>query len=323
MNFFNTSTDNGILSRISNGVTDTFNQFNQPTQYGISGQPSGFLQTNTIIAKFVFLIIVIIGFLFLLNLGINFMNYLFSANDNPYLVYGMQDGNKAVIIPQDPNASDFVPILRSNNEASGIEFTWSVWLYVADIASANDLAPKATAVGGGTDVYCSGANLNREYQHIFNKGDRYYGADGVASVNNAPGVYLSTKTNEIRILMNTINADVVDAIDVDNIPIKKWFHLAIRMKNTIMDVYINGVIAQRKVMSNLPKQNYEDLNICQNGGFAGNLSNLRYYRHAMNVFELNSIVNYGPNMMSNDDTKNKTGDSHYLSKYWYSYNAGK
>jgi len=320
MSFFNTSNNNGILSRISNGVTDTFNQFNQPTQYGISGQPTGFLQTNTIIAKFVFLIIVIIGFLFLLNLGINFMNYLFAPTDNPYLVYGLQDGHKGVIIPQDPNASDFVPILRSNNEDSGIEFTWSVWLNISDIAIANNLAPIATAAGGGNEEYSSGANLKRTYQHIFNKGDRYYNVDtGVASVNNAPGVYLSTKTNQIRIMMNTIES-TPDYIDVDNVPIKKWFHLAVRMKNTIMDVYINGVIAQRKAMTNLPKQNYEDLNICQNGGFAGNLSNLRYYRHALNVFELNSIVNYGPNMMSSDDNKNKYGDSHYLSKYWYSYN---
>jgi hypothetical protein len=68
-------------------------------------------------------------------------------------------------------------------------------------------------------------------------------------------------------------------LDVTNIPLKKWFHLAIRIQNTVMDVYINGVITARKVLAEVPKQNYNNVNVGYNSGFSGQLSNLCYYSH--------------------------------------------
>lgn len=116
-----------------------------------------------------------------------------------------------------------------------------------------------------------------------------------------------------------VSDDKNDTITINNIPIKKWFHLAIRVKNTVMDVYVNGVIAQRQVLSNLPKQNYESVYVAQQGGFTGSISNLRYYQYALNVFEINNIVNYGPNMNIAKSSPS-TNDYHYLSKNWYYYN---
>jgi hypothetical protein len=61
-----------------------------------------------------------------------------------------------------------------------------------------------------------------------------------------------------------------------------------RVENTLMDVYVNGTITSTKFTA-VPKQNYNDVQICQNGGFEGNLSNLRF-SHALSAFEINNIV---------------------------------
>jgi hypothetical protein len=38
-----------------------------------------------------------------------------------------------------------------------------------------------------------------------------------------------------------------------------------RVENTLMDVYVNGTITSTKFTA-VPKQNYNDVQICQNGG---------------------------------------------------------
>jgi hypothetical protein len=109
---------------------------------------------------------------------------------------------------------------------------------------------------------------------------------------------------------------ITEYMDVQNIPIKDvWVNIMIRLQNKIMDIYVNGVITKRLVFNNVPIQNYDDVWVCQNGGFNGKLSNLRYFNHALNVFEINSIVSSGPNLYE------MTGPhfvQNYLSNSWYS-----
>ena len=300
--------NDGVVN-IKNSVSNTLQQFSQQAQTGL-GASTQFLQSNSIIAKFAFLILVLILFMFLLYLGIIMLNYFFSSNNNPYLVYGMIDGTYTTIVTQDPANANSIFIKRSNNEQSGLEFTWSVWLYVNDVQN--------TSSGGASTM--NTVNNTKFYHNIFNKGDTYYDkVTGLASVNNAPGLYLQDGTNSLLAIVDTVvEQDPVTTINIPNIPIRKWFHVAIRVKNTIVDVYINGVVAERLLLANAPKQNYENVNICANGGFAGNLSNLRYFSSALNVFDINSIVSYGPNTTSAIGSS-KSG-TNYLSSYWYSYN---
>jgi hypothetical protein len=182
------------------------------------------------------------------------------------------------------------------------------------------------------------------YKHIFNKGDANWDGNGVASVNNAPGLYLDTKyesTNSIgtpggaspmmapnspqtavlHFVMNTVsNTNPIQPLDISNVPIKKWFHCAIRMQNTTMDVYINGVVTGRLVLNDVPKQNYDNVNICKNGGFNGQIADLQYYDRALSVFEINNIVIWGrnTNASSSTGTSDGTGFPYYLSSAWYS-----
>lgn len=290
------------IQNVQNNVSNSLSQFSQQAQTGV-GASSQFLQSNTIIAKIAFLILVLFGFIFLMYLGIYLIFYFTATNkSNPYLINGMISGTTPMVIPQDPSQKNAVIIERSNNQTTGLEYTWSFWIFITDLP-ASESPPK--------------------YQHIMNKGNNSYDATGLATVNNAPGIYLTTDNStqaKLHIIIDTVVAtDTNTSIDIPNVPIKKWVHVAVRIKNTIMDVYVNGVIASRLLLTNLAKQNYEDVFVCQNGGFAGNLSSLRYYSSALNVFDINSIVAYGPNIKSVVNLSTGIG-ANYLSSNWYSYN---
>ena len=290
------------INTLKTNVNESVSGFSQKAEAGL-GASTQFLQSNTIIAKFAFIILIVIVFVFLLALGIMLIQYFSSPASIPFLVKGMIDGTNAKIISQDPSRVDSVPIYRSNNQSTGLEFTWSVWLFVNDL---------------GTET---------KYQHIFNKGDSIYGPNGISKVNNAPGLYLgnngSTKLtkNNLHVVMDTNNLRDSAVLDIDNIPLRKWVHIAVRLENTIMDVYVNGVISGRTVLTSVPKQNYNDLNLCQNGGFSGKMSNLRYYSYGLNVFEINGIVAYGPDTSTSDLSSvgnSANGVYTYLSNSWYS-----
>lgn len=263
---------------------------------------SGFLDANGLIAKFAFLVLAIIVFLVALNLGIRLIYYFMNPQSSyVYLIKGMKDGTRGTTISQDPSISTSI-VNRSNNQTSGIEFTWSVWLMLT-----------------GFQI-----NTTTAYQPIFVKGGGTYNSAGVSAISNGPGVYFSTgKKNSIRILMDTVSTTTANEvapspniIDIPNIPINKWFHLAVRCQNKYLDVYMNGIVAYRKDLNNIPLQNYNNVEVCQNGGFIGKISNLVYYNRSLNIIDINSIVYTGP------DTTNAEPDigvygGEYLSTLWY------
>jgi len=279
-------------------VNSSLTQFSQKATAGV-GASQQFLNSNTIIAKFAFVILIILLFLFLLGLGINIIQYFMNPSNNPYLIKGMISGSDGQVVSQDPSQKSAISLKRSNNQKTGLEFTWSVWLYISDLENSN------TATAAPT-----------KYQHVFSKGDSTWGANGIASVNNAPGLYIQPGNNGFHIVMNTVGGP--DAIvDISNIPIKRWVHVAIRAENTMLDVYINGVLRERVVLQYVPKQNYNDVLVCQHGGFNGNLSNLRYYDKALNVIQLSNIVYWGPNLSASSSTNTTKGGFDYLSSTWY------
>jgi len=288
------------MDNLSKNVANTISDFSDRANVNVDASTE-YLSSNTLIAKFAFLILVIIVFLFLLNLGITIIQYFYRPSNDPYLIKGMTPGNNPVTIHQDPNNTQSILINRSNNESTGLEFTWSVWLHI------NELEDNKTI-----------------YQHIFNKGDTSFSNIGIANINNGPGLYLINKNSsqnvgsaELRVVMDSNNKSENNFIDIKDVPLKKWVHVAIRMQNTILDVYINGIVAGRLTMTDVPKQNYNNVNVNQNYGFKGSLSNLQYYNRALNVFELNSVVSSGPSLETYLPVESPQYFG-YLSQLWYS-----
>ena len=60
----------------------------------------------------------------------------------------MVDAKHQIVFPQDPSNNDAVTIYRSINENQGIEFTWSVWIFINNLQY-----------------------LEGQYKHIFHKGN--------------------------------------------------------------------------------------------------------------------------------------------------------
>ena len=255
-----------------------------------------FLTDSDPFSKFVFLILLLIGFIVALNIMMMLMNYLFHST-SPYLVKGMVPGNVSMVIQQDPSISGAVPIERSENK-DGIEFTWSVWVNINDIGKTN------------------------QYQHIFHKGEQNIDTEtGLNFPNNAPGMYISPNTNELVVIMNTY-AVINEEIKIPNFPMNKWVHVVIRvMKNNALDVYINGSLAKRHILSSVPKQNYGNVYVASNGGFTGNLSNLRYFKYAVQPGELLSITDAGPDLTVNSNSVALKSMPPYLSMQWYTDNV--
>jgi hypothetical protein len=289
------------VSDLKENVTSNFNEFSTQAAAG-AGASAQYLQSNTIVAKFAFLILVIVGFLFLLNLGIVLVQYFLNPSSSPYIVKGMINGQNGKTFTQDPTKGNVATIIKqSNNQLTGIEFTWSVWIYI------NDLGSNST-----------------KYQFIFNKGDLNFGSNNKTQINNGPGLYISPSNGEtakLHVIMDTSDTKGIDNyINIDRIPMRKWVNVVIRLENTTVDVYINGTISGRLNLPLVPKQNYNDVNVCQGGGFNGSLSDLRYFDHALNIVEINNIYYWGPNLNSSDQPSSSSASGNYLSSLWYSNN---
>ena len=291
---------------------------------GPAGVGSDFMESNGLLAKFAFIIFVLIIFLFLFKVGVQALGYFMGPSKSPFIVYGKLDGTNAVTIPQDPGNTSSVQVLRSNNQPNGAEFTWSIWLYLnqpaKDISYCYPIFYKGPVYG--SDSFSNGpitTEASRSTSGNYSKN----GSNVGISPTNGPGMYVSCGADGVAHLLfyqDDIDNTTQKPIIVDNVPLQKWIHVAFRLENTLLDVYINGNINNRFKMSYAPKINYYDIQICPNGGFSGFLSNLRYYDYALSVFDINNIVMFGPNTANSklsSDYQNANGDYSYLSTKWY------
>ena len=255
-------------------------------------------ESTSVITKLAFFLIVLFAFIILMRAGISVLSYLLKPTDSPHLIDGMVDATQMIVFPQDPNASGAKTIYRSVNAHDGLEFTWSVWIFIDNLQQ-----------NGGS------------YRHIFSKGNSDMGDNGMIQPNNAPGLYIAPNTNALVIVMNTYNVINEETL-IPDIPLNKWINVIIRCQNTTLDVYINGIISRSIHLLGVPKQNYGDVYVAMNGGFDGNVSNLWYYNYALSTMEIQRIASKGPNTrMIGGNGMNDTFFN-YLSMRWFFTGAG-
>lgn len=242
--------------------------------------------------------IALVGFMYLLRYIV--IQYYNSVNKSPYLVSGTKSGKHTVVIYQDPDSINYIPINRSENE-DGMEFTYSFWILIMDVS------------------YRPG-----QWKHVFHKGG------STSYPNRAPGVWLHPTKNSIRVYMNTFN-DPLEYVDVDNIPVKKWVCIQVVLQNInshrdepkdfidkdrnhVIDIYVNGNVKKSKILDSIPKQNNGNLWVNLFGGFDGYLSKLRYFNKSLKYEEIQEIVNEGPSTIITSDTGEMPP---YLDNSWW------
>jgi hypothetical protein len=260
-----------------------------------------FFESNSLVAKVAFLMLALIIFIFLLRSGINIIGWLLSPSGNIKLIDGMINARHSELFLQDPNQTNSKPILRSINKSRGIEFTWSVWIFIDNLDENSD-----------------------QYKHIFHKGNdkmNYTNAPiGLNEPNNGPGLYITPNKNDLLVIMNTFEK-IDEKITVQDIPLNKWVNIIIRCENKTVDVYINGRISNRHKSTGVPFQNYGDVYVALNGGFPGYISNLWYWNKSLNTSDIQSLVNSGPNMSMSDNKNLSQSSPQYLSLRWFFSNT--
>jgi hypothetical protein len=258
-----------------------------------------FMESNSLIGKIAFFLLVLFLFIVLLRIGISILGWIFSSvNNSPHLINGMVDAKQLIVIPQDPTIDNAITINRSVNATDGIEFTWSVWIFIDDL------------------TYNSG-----KYKTIFYKGNDGLQSNGLNFPNNAPGLYIAPNTNDLVIIMNTFNI-INEEIIINDIPLNKWVNVIIRCENVNLDIYINGLVTKSHNLHGVPKQNYGDVYVAMNGGFSGYISNLWYYDYGLGIGTIQEIVKHGPNTTLSGNNAINEKDPNYLSMRWYFYGTG-
>ena len=152
----------------SNGNGSIFKQFSSNTSKTANNAANStkqFLESNSLIGQIAFLLLVVFVYIILLRVGISILGWMFgSTNGSPKLINGMVDAKQLLVIPQDPSVSGAITINRSVNATDGIEFTWSVWIFIDDL------------------TYNSS-----KYKCVFYKGNDNIQDTGLNFPNNAPG----------------------------------------------------------------------------------------------------------------------------------------
>ena len=267
------------------------------------GSPLAILKSDSAVGKFVFIILLVIIFIYTLRLVSSLISHLFGPDTSPMLVKGMRRATKGLIIEQDPKISGSKTIMRSENEEGGVEFTWTVWIFIENL----DLG-------------------NQSIRHVFHKGNAALSDTGIFKPNNTPGLYIDTlkpsvddkgmQTCNMFVLMNTYN-EIEERIDIENIPLKKWIFTAIRVKGRTLDVYLNGIIAARHELQSPVKQNYGNVYVTQKGGYNGAISSLQYHNEALDAQTIFNMSNDGADTDIYDEDDMKQSDPPYLSLRWY------
>ena len=313
---------------IRGGGNQIFSRFRVRSGYG---RAKGFFASNTLVAYVAFLLLMVVLFLIILRLGTALMVKFATPTGSPsFWVRGQCNtglGSKCAYSRFQPNAtigntwmqggtdafgrwdskcgncpqSVCQTVLRSKDGRYGIEFTWSIWLWINSVGSTTG-----------------------KRQHIFSKGSDTVSMDdptsptledklGMLTPNNAPGLYLHPSKNALYVVMNTF--DMIDEeVEINDIPLNKWVNIIIRNEGRILDVYVNGTIAIRHKLSSVPKQNYGNVHATKNGGFDGKWSLLHYYDHALNTTEIMDIVTTGPDLRTCSPSPITPP---YLSMQWY------
>lgn len=220
-----------------------------------------------------------------------------SATLLPYLY------DSAQVVYQDPNQKGAITIYPSVNAPSGLEFSYSCFLLL------NKSSFQGTQGG---------------LRHIFHKGSPVY------KPLMCPGVFHRNNDNVLVVYMNESGAWDTHC-EIPNIPIGKFFHLAIVVRNMNVDVYINGNVVHRMALKSVPKQNFGDLYVFKTEAFrdspassgdpfnvlgtaTGLISNLQYTGYALNYEQIDRLVRTGPSTKLVSATQNLPP---YLADNWW------
>ena len=278
-------------------LNSTFGRLNAPSAN--AGQMSGTIQQ--LLLSVAVVVGLYLSFVFV-EVMYNYINRL-SMNRTELLPFTYAMDNKTLTVSQNPTIAGSKPVHLSDNERSGIEFSYSFYI----------------------NVHPSAFQQYDGLLHIFHKG--YPSQFPLLG----PGVYMHANNNTMRIYMNTFKT-WNNFVEVQNIPIGQWAHIVMVCKQSALEVYVNGNLSRKLSFDGYaPYQNYQDI-ICFSqmskkytmgldnildvkGALKGMMSRLIYFSYALSYSEIQTLMNEGPSTKMDD---NQFGEvPPYLADNWW------
>jgi len=213
-------------------------------------------------------------------------------------------GSLAFTAIQNPASPIAQTVYTSDNQRSGVEFSYAMFCYIQS----------STFARGEASLY-----------HILHKGyAKPYPLMG-------PGIFVWGNTNTVRVYMNSYQT-WDNYTDIENVPVEKWFHLVVSCKGNQLLVYINGNLKTKMALAgnSPPYQNYGDVSLFStrkqlinstlttslnadkgdailtttaggsatmlnfNGSAHGMVSRVFYFAYALTYTEIQTLMNMGP-----------------------------
>jgi Concanavalin A-like lectin/glucanases superfamily len=218
---------------------------------------------------------------------------------------------------QDPKSPLAKTVYTSDNQRSGVEFSYSLFCYIT------------------SDTFSNGDD---QLYHILHKGySKPYPLMG-------PGLFMKGNSNTLRVYMNCYQT-WNNYADIDNIPIEKWVHIVVSCKGNHLYVYINGNLKTKMALSGNtpPYQNYGDIYLFSqrkiiipsttsslrtptnqlqvssgaltfNGAAKGLASRVFYFAYALTYTEIQNLISMGPSPVMEGVNMSITP---YLTDQWW------
>jgi hypothetical protein len=90
---------------------------------------------------------------------------------------------------------------------------------------------------------------------------------------------------------------------LNNLPVRKWFHIGLTMYQNMIEVYKDGALVDTVYVGNEFEKNYAPLHLAENGGFAGYISKLAAFPHVLNEKEILQKYLSGPSEIQIDNSE--------------------
>jgi hypothetical protein len=260
---------------------------------GIVGSAMGFLLGRGIISQLLLLVVAILVLYSLVTILETVVDGIKKFDRTSTVLFEDTTPTRQVVVQQ-PGASGL--IYNSMNEQNGMEFSYSMYLFINPETFEGYTADSCGA-GQRSDVTA--------LKHIMHKG----GKDPYPLL--APGLFVEGSKNTLRLYMNSATK-WDNYVEIPNVPVGKWFHLVISLKGKYLDVYVNGNVTVRHQFDTVPKLNYGnvyimyptkfpahptdkiDANFRVDGPMKGMVSRLKYYAFALNYAQIDELYKSGP-----------------------------
>jgi hypothetical protein len=217
--------------------------------------------------------------------------------------------------------SNTVVLPFSDNQRTGIEYTFSFFLLIRK--------------GAFPEITNTPAVQGETMRHIMHRG--YRSPFPLMS----PGVFLMEHNNVLRFYQNSTTT-WNNYVDVTNVPVNKWMHIAIVTRNNGLEVYLNGNVASKlNLKGGVIYQNYENLRLFstetvgpytnvnltslkENERFEVSgkadiiMSRFRYYSYALSYTEIQDLIAMGPNPKM--DSSTQIVPPYFVDNWWSGQN---